>query len=134
MAVSAPAAEGLYDTVSVHDAPTASEVTVVQVPDARNSAALLLLRVMPVAFAAPVLVTVTDCDALVAGTVTEPNASDAGAAVSAGAEAGQVGAKKIQSEMSSISVVVSASVSRRPGHVGHGVQRRFDVGGIGALA
>ncbi len=107
--VLAPATPGLYVIVSVHDAPTAREVAVVQVPDARYSALLTALREMLPAVAPPVLVIVADWVALVAPTLTLPNDNEVGFAVSTGVAAGQfVFASRYQmySAMSSRSLVV----------------------------
>jgi len=80
VALCAPAALGLNETVSVHDAPAASEDTVVHVPVAGNCPASLFVRVLIVPAALPVLVIVVDCDALVAPTASVPNESEGGVA------------------------------------------------------
>ncbi len=81
LALSAPAADGLYATFNVHVAPAPS-VAPQLLPLTMNSVALLLPMFEIVAVAPPLLVTVMLCVALVAPTVTLPNASAEGEACS----------------------------------------------------
>jgi hypothetical protein len=85
-----PDPEGLKAMLRVQLAP-ALIVAVQVLALTTNSAALVLPKLTPVAAAEPALLIVTVVGVLVAPTVTDPNATGAGAAWRFGAEAGQVG-------------------------------------------
>jgi hypothetical protein len=95
-----PEAEGLNAMLKLQFAP-ALIVAVHVFALTTNSVALPLLKLTPVAAAEPALVIVTEVGELVAPTVTDPNATGAGAACKLGLAAGQVGYAAIQNAMSS---------------------------------
>jgi hypothetical protein len=92
LALRVPDADGLNATLKLQVPPLFVIVPEHVLPLMRNSAALLLVRLTPVASAEPTLVTVTAIGVLVDPTVVEPKATGAGAAWSTGADTGQLGA------------------------------------------